>query len=219
MRQKLVLIPKLGIILSLILYFYAADLYPGGQAFNKSAVGYSHINNFWCDLLDHVTYSGLPNPARPYALTATIILAFSFLFFWFNIPILFLKQNYLAKLVQVCGCLAMIFVSFIFTPYHNSAILFAAAFGFLAFFTTQWGLFKSGERRLLLISILAIIFLMTNFLMWQTEFELPLMARIQKAAFVSFFVWVWSSSTRIYLRLNRESIPPHQPQNLSASRP
>ncbi len=207
MRQKIVLIPIFGIICSLILYFYAAALYPGGQAFDKTAIGYSHLNNFWCDLFDQMTYSGLFNPARPYAVTATLILPLSFLVFWFNIPVLFQKQKALALVVRVCGGLSMILMSFIFTSYHNRVINFAAIFGFAALFTTQWALYKSGERRLLLISILAIVFLTANFLMWKTEFELPLMARIQKAAFVSLFVWVWSCSLRVHSRLDQNQLP------------
>ena len=198
MWRKLALIPNFGILLSLLLYFYAASLYPGGQAFDKAALGYSHINNFWCDLLDPVTYSGLHNPARPFALLATIILPVSFVFFWLSVPALFKAQKYCGLIVRTCGSLAMIFVIFIFTKYHNEVLIYAALFGFTGLITTQVALFQSGERKLFLSSVLALLFLVANFLMWQAQFELPLMARVQKGAFLSFFAWVWCSSVKVF---------------------
>ncbi len=202
MRRNFVLIPNLGILLSVSLYFYAATLYPGGQAFNKAALGYSHINNFWCDLFDQVTYSGLVNPARPYVLLATLILPISLVFFWLSIPKLFKINKYISYFVQVCGCLAMLFMSLIFTKFHNNVLNYAALFGFAALLTTQIALFKSGERKLMIISTLSILLLLANFLMWRAEFELPLMARVQKCAFLSFFIWVWVASIKIHKKSN-----------------
>ena len=77
MKRIFSLLPVFGIGSFLILYFYAAELYPGGTRIDPASIGFSHLKNFWCDLLDSTSYSGSANPGRPYALIATILLPLS----------------------------------------------------------------------------------------------------------------------------------------------
>ena len=73
----MVWLPSIGILIFIGLYFCAASVYPGGTKFDHSAIGYDQFQNFWCDLLDAVTYSGQRNAGRPFALAATVILPLS----------------------------------------------------------------------------------------------------------------------------------------------
>jgi hypothetical protein len=43
------------------LYWQAASMYPGGTREHHETRGYSHLSNYWCDRLDHVSYSGSTN--------------------------------------------------------------------------------------------------------------------------------------------------------------
>src|SRR3954449_6164304 len=64
------LLPLFGIILFLLLYFIATLYYPGGAQFDKTTKGFSWTQNYWCNLLNENAINGLPNPARPIAITA-----------------------------------------------------------------------------------------------------------------------------------------------------
>src|SRR5689334_15897645 len=119
MNRRLASLPYFGIFTFLGLYVYACSLYPGGTKFDQSTLGYSQLGNFWCDLLDTVSYSGKQNPGRPFALAATLILPFSLIFFWYYVPTLFKGAAFKKRVVQVTGCLSMALAIFIFTPVHD----------------------------------------------------------------------------------------------------
>lgn len=68
------LAPILGVIIFVILYIIATLLYPGGSQIEKNAIGFSWVNNYWCNLLNESATNGQPNSAKPVAMAGMFIL-------------------------------------------------------------------------------------------------------------------------------------------------
>jgi hypothetical protein len=194
-RRGFALLPNFGIMLFLILYFYAASVYPGGTAFNHATIGYSHLFNFWCDLMDPVTYAGVVNPSRPIALIATVLMPLSFIPVWIFLPNLFKTSDWRNHFVRGAGCVTMMLTACVPLA-HDFIINCAALLGFCALFVTQITLIQSREFKLVMVSAVAIGFALANYLMWRTAFMINLMPMVQKMAFLTFFIWVSVISIR-----------------------
>jgi len=80
------LAPIIGILLFTLCYLVAALLYPGGSQANKTSIGFTWINNYWCNLLNDTAMNGQPNPARPMAIAGMFFYASRFLSFGFFSP-------------------------------------------------------------------------------------------------------------------------------------
>ena len=189
-----------GIFLFLLLYFYSAEIYPGGTKLDHSSPGYSHLRNYWCDLLDTLSYCGKPNPGYHYALAGNTVLSLSMIFFWYSVPKLFVTGAWKRWVVQASGFFAMIFSALVFTRLHDFMINGGALFGTVAFVTTQAGLYQNRCYGLFSFSFVAIALGLANYFMWQLGYRLELIPLVQKGAFVSFFIWVGSVSMKVLKR-------------------
>jgi hypothetical protein len=188
-------IPILGVAVFVTLYFVAASLYPGGTRTDPTTRGYGHLTNYWCDLLDRVSYSGLPNPGYRYARLATISLPLSLMAFWLRLPRLFPTPERLARLVAIAGCLSMAVATLVFTVWHDLVIRVAGALGFSAFLAAELALVRTRRHGLAAIGFVAFGLAFANFLMWQNGWLLAIMPAVQKAAYASFFVWTIACSS------------------------
>jgi len=90
------MLPLAGIAFFVLIYFYASTLYAGSTRFDHSSTGYDHLFNFWCDLLDPVTYNGLVNPSRPFAAAALVGLILTLISFWYFVAELYPTQKKLS---------------------------------------------------------------------------------------------------------------------------
>jgi len=171
-----------------LLYFLAASLYPGGTRVDRATLGYAHFSNYWCDLLDAVSYSGSPNPGRPYALVATVALPLTLIPFCFRLARLARGRE--RWFIRGAGSLAMLLATLIFTRLHDLAINLAGPLGFCAFALALRGLLRKGFRRLLLLAGAALALSLLNYLMWQTRSLLFLMPLAQKLAYAALLSWV-----------------------------
>lgn len=201
MKRVLMLVPIIGITLSLILYFVAASVYPGGTKFDPKTLGFSHIHNFWCDLLDSTTYSGQVNLSRPFALATTFLLPLTLLPFWYFLPKLFKIKDWRSYFVKTAGGLAML-LSALMPLAHDQIIIAASVIGFAAFCLSLICLTENKKFLLVGIALIAICFCITNFLMWQTGFLINIMPIVQRLAFLTFFIWVGMTSLELQ-RINR----------------
>src|SRR5689334_1828205 len=112
------LVPLFGIIIFIILYFTAVVLYPGGSQADKNSIGFSWVNNYWCNLLQANAINGQTNSAQPVALCGMFILSLALSFFWFTFPS-FSNIGKLSRLaIQFFGITAMIVALFLFTKFH-----------------------------------------------------------------------------------------------------
>lgn len=196
--STLKIIPLFGIAIFIGFYFYAAAIYPGGQKFDHQTVGYDHLNNYWCDLMDQPTYSGQENPGQPLAVASLAFLALSLLPFYYYIPTLFRPNRSVQLFIRYLGVIAM-FLTALMPLAHDQIISVAGPLGLIAFAGSVICLFQAKHFMLASSAVLAVLCAGANFLMWKTGFHLEWMPLVQKCAFLSIFLWI-GLTTRTLLR-------------------
>lgn len=189
--------PFYGSLLFVLLYIVATFFYPGGSIADKSTKGFDWINNYWCDLTDLVARNGEINFARPFALSAMLILFSSLAVFWFHLPKLFQSSKF-NQIIRYSGIASMTIAVFMFTPFHDVVINVAGVFGILTLSGTIIGLYKNKYPKLFYYGLFCLATLMLNFFIFDTGWLLSLLPVIQKATFVFFFIWICLIDVYLY---------------------
>ena len=194
-----------GIGIFCVLYFIAAQYYPGGSNANPDGVGFNLRHNFWCDLMGQSAKNGMPNTAQPIALTAGFILCLSLMFFWYNLPYLFkihqntnqfkpttkLKTKH--KIIRYTGISSMFITLFLFTEYHDTVINIAGFLTLIAMGLTFVELYKNKFHKTIAFGFLCLLMACLNYFVYQTSIGLDYLPVLQKISFVvclSWFAWV-----------------------------
>lgn len=197
----LVLIPILGSLLFIILYTIAAYLYPGGSETDKTSVGFSWTNNYWCNLLHENAINGQPNSAKPFAITGMLILGFALSTFWVVFPKHLITKKYFRLTIQMSGIAAMLISFLLLTNINHDLIVnIASSLGFIAtigtlvcLYQTKWyGLFVFGLFNILLVGL--------NNYLYNTEGMMIYLPVVQKISFLSFLVWICFINMNLYQR-------------------
>jgi hypothetical protein len=185
------LIPLAGIVLFILLYIIAAIVYPGGNYLNNHSKGFSVLHNYWCDLLNENAQNGEINTSRPYAVSATIILCSSLIFFWYFIPKALNTKLLIKLLIQITGITSMFIGMFIFTSYHSEVITYAGLFGGIAFVLTFLGLYKAGWYKLIYFGVVCLVLGVITFAIYKTRMALIILPMIQKVTLLLSLAWIF----------------------------
>ena len=195
-----VLVSIFGCVLFIILYIIAALLYPGGSETDKTAIGYSWTNNYWCNLLHDDAINGEPNTAKPIAIAGMFILVLALSGFWILFPRYINTNKAYRLIIQICGVIGMISSFFLIADRnHDLVVNIASGFGFIAvigvlvcLYQTKWfWLFGYGLFNIFLIFL-------NNYLYHSGKmFYLPI---VQKFSFLSFLVWICCIEMKLYRR-------------------
>lgn len=185
------LTPLFGTLLFIAFYIGATFLYPGGSPVDEHAVGFSWLNNYWCNLLGDKALNGQPNPAKPVAVAGMFILCVSLGVFWY----LFTKSGAIGRglrvSIRVAGTLAVMAIFSLFLPInHDSLTNLASVSGlvtltgvFIGLRRLRWpGLFWFGVANLFLIA--------ANNYIYYTRDLIAYLPLIQKLTFASFLTWI-----------------------------
>jgi hypothetical protein len=190
-KKVWLLTPVFGTLIFILLYFFATLFYPGGSQVDKNAIGFSWINNYWCNLLNETAINGQPNPAKPIALTGMFVLCFTLSFFWFTFPTQINSSKYLQRTIQVSGILAMMVAFFLFTKLNHDLVTnLATSFGAIATIGTFIGLYKNKLLKLFSFGLLNILLVVLNNLCYYNKALIVYLPVIQKISFAVFLVWV-----------------------------
>jgi hypothetical protein len=192
------LVPCLGAAIFCGLYVLAAFYYPGGSQNNRHSIGFSLLDNYWCNLLNNDALNGEPNVGRPYAIAAMVVLSCSLLFFWWQFSSLITWSRLLKYLVQVSGTISALTMLLLPFSNHDVVVNLAAFFGGVALVCVlivlrKWHwqqLFRVGTFNLLLIGI--------NNIVYYTENLLYMLPVVQKFTFLFFICWIAAISLQIY---------------------
>ena len=122
-------IPFLGILIFVGLYLFSSILYTGGSQADINSTGFDWIHNYWCNLLNEKGMNGQPNPAKPYAIFATVVLCLSLIVFFIQFAKTFSKSVFWKQIIIVNGALSMSFATLIFTQYHDLMTIVSSIFG------------------------------------------------------------------------------------------
>ncbi len=190
MKRRLARVPQAAVALFVGLYLLAAALYPGGTRAEPDRIGFSVLHNYWCDVLDVVTYGGRPNPAAPVALGATVLLALGLSALWWTVPALYPAARVRAWLVRAAGLASAAVVPLIGTKHHDLVINVAALAGAFAFVVTATAVGRSRGWKVALLGAGALAAATVNYVCWGTGFALDALPLIQKIAFAAFLAWV-----------------------------
>ena len=198
MKNIRILLPVFGNILFVILYVIAALLYPGGSEVDKNDVGYSWINNYWCNLLSEGAINGQLNSARPVAIAAMVILCISLTAFWILFPLLTgLKKNH-RLFIQIAGTVSMITSFLLLTNVdHDRAVNVSSSLGFIAVIGTLIALRQMEWSRLFIFGLFNVLLIALNNYLYYTK-QMTYLPVVQKFSFLAFLVWFCLINVHIY---------------------
>ena len=195
-----ILTPFIGSLLFFILYIIAALLYPGGSGTDKTAIGYSWTNNYWCNLLSEKAINGQTNTARPVAVTAMLILCLSLSTFWILFPALTQLKKYHRLLIQVAGTVCMLTSFLLLTSIdHDLAINTSSAFGLIALIGTLIALYQLKWKLLFALGLSDLLLIALNNYLYHSN-EMMYLPIVQKITFLSFLIWFSFISITLYQR-------------------
>lgn len=193
-----------GIAAFLALYFRAAALYPGGTRFDHSARGYQPLANYWCDLLDRVSYNGAVNVGRPAALAATIVLPLSFIALWVQVPRLFPAARAAGAVVRILGPVSMLLAALVFTRWHDMMINLGALTGSVAFAVAMVALARARHWPLVILGSVALALAGANWAMWRAQAFVAAIPLVQKLAYLALLAWGVAGSVAIERALSSD---------------
>ena len=193
-----ILIPLIGSFLFIILYIIAALLYPGGSGANKTAIGYSWTNNYWCNLLSEKAINGQINTARPVAVTAMFILGLSLSSFWIQFPTLIQLKRYYKLLIQLAGTVSMLTSFLLLTSIdHDLVVNTSSAFGLIAMIGTLIALYQLKWKWLFAIGFFDLLLIALNNYLYHSN-EMIYLPVVQKISFLFFLSWFSLISINLY---------------------
>lgn len=205
-KSILVLTPFFGSLFFVVLYIVATLLYPGGSQIDKNSVGFSWVNNYWCNLLNENAINGQSNPAKPIAMTAMFILCLALMFFWFLFP-RYIEINKRVKVViQISGTLAMTTAFFLFTNINHDLITnLASIFGLIATVGVFIGLYKANWLRLFRFGLLNMLLVLLNNYVYYTKGLIIYLPVIQKISFAVFLIWICCIDINLFRMTEKNS--------------
>ena len=193
-----ILTPLIGSFLFVILYVIAAFLYPGGSGTDKTAIGYSWTDNYWCNLLSEKAINGQTNTARPVAVTAMFVLCLSLSSFWILFPALTQLKKYHKLLIQVAGTGCMLASFLLLTNIdHDLAVNISSAFGLIAMIGTLIALYQLKWKWLFAIGLFDLLLVALNNYLYHSN-EMMYLPIVQKFSFLSFLVWFCLIDLKLY---------------------
>jgi hypothetical protein len=197
-RRMILLFPVIGIAIFVILYLLATRYYPGGSQADRTSVGFSWANNYWCNLLDKKAINGSENISRPIAMMGMLVLLLSLSVFFYVVPYYSEINDRLKRMTIFSGITCVATVLFLETGYHDLVLNIAGVFGFIAFggivsimLKMKWyGLALAGFINLFLVAI--------NNLLYYNQEWIQFLPTVQKITFLSFLIWISSVCLKVY---------------------
>lgn len=191
MRNRILFLPILGILLFVAMYIIAAAIYPGGSQADIHSTGFSWKDNYWCNLFNKTAINGEPNPARPVAVIAMLILGVSLQFFWMMIALLEAYGRFLRRLIIISSVACTILISSLAASApHDLAVNLASLTGLVATVCTMAVLYKLEWKTLFSFGLINILLVAVNNYVYYSEQLIIWLPVIQKITFLFFLLWI-----------------------------
>lgn len=198
-KDLFILIPLFGSFVFVLLYILATIYYPGGSQVDKNSIGFSWINNYWCNLLNDTAMNGQPNPSKPIAMTGMLMLCLTMAYFWYLFPQKINLNNNWKLIIQISGSLAMIVAFFLFTNINHDLVTnLASFFGLFATAGTFIGLYREKWTKLFVFGLFNIVLVCLNNYVYYNKGLIIYLPMIQKNTFASFLIWVCCIDVQLY---------------------
>lgn len=205
LKHNGLLVPLVGILVFVSLYLAATHYYPGGSNADRTHKGFDWLNNYWCDLIAWNAKNGERNEARNIALSATVILFSSISLFWFKLPSFFGESRLNRLFIQYTGMAAMSILVFMYTKRHDEVILIGGSLSSIPLAGTFRELYLNRLRKLFVLGMICLAFILLNFFMYLTEWHIRLLPVIQKFTLLLFLVWIFLITMNCILMLRSDN--------------
>lgn len=192
----------IGITLFVLIYIFSAALYPGGSQADLTSEGFDWVHNYWCNLLNTEAMNGRPNPARPYAITATIVLCGSIAIFFYQFSGALELTARWRQTIRISGLSSMVCAALIFTRWHDLMTTLASMFGLVALAGVIIVLISNKMHAFLRWAALCILLMGVNNYIYYSGYYLVALPLLQKITFLVVLGWVVALS--ISLRQNEK---------------
>ena len=179
LKKHIVLI---AVIISLMFFGIASMLYPGGNIFDKNAVGFDWTRNFICNLFAPNAINGNINPSRIWAILGMLFISASFAIF-FNHFSQKIPAKGAAKVIKYCGAIGMLFTLLIVTPYHDIMVNISGTMFLVCIFYITVYIFKSKLVLFKILCTLCMLIFYATFYIYGSPNLLYLLPVMQKLTF------------------------------------
>ena len=175
------------------LFAIAISKYPGGSDAFPDSTAFDMFHNYWCDIMSIESKNCQPNPARPFALVAHLIIAGILICFSFVFPGLFQKEKKVHQFIRVCGVLMGISYGLVLTDLHNQALYLTALFGIGVFVGAFSELLQKAYRPVLGLFIVCLVLNVVCLYIYITSWNLyylPFLQKIMMLVCTAWVIWV-----------------------------
>jgi hypothetical protein len=199
-------LPLYGILVFIILYVVSTFYYPGGSFEDRNHKGFDWSHNYWCELMAARAKNGETNTARPIAITAMFVLAFSLGVFWFHIPRISDFRPYVKQVVRYCGIFSMAVLIFFLAGLHDTVINVAGVLGVIAMGIVIAALFRIRAWFLFSLGIICVFLCIVNNYVYYSENFFYYLPVIQKISFVAFLLWFWLLNFKLLKKVKTSKV-------------
>ena len=169
---------------------YASMLYPGGSQADLQSVGYDWINNYWCNLMNDQAMNGQPNPAKPFAVVAMVILCLSLLVFFIQFALVFEGGKIWGHIIKWNAILSMSFAMLMFTAYHDVMTMLSSIFGLFVVIGIIRAVYRSNLTIYKIGGFLCLVLLGINNYIYYSLDGIVVLPLVQKITFVVVLIWI-----------------------------
>lgn len=134
--------------------------------------------------------NGQMNPARPYAITAMIILCASLALFFIQFSENFAKNRFWKFTIKIFGVISMTFAVLIFTKYHDLMTTLSSVFGVFVVVGIIWEVYKSNLSLFKIGGIVCVLLLGVNNYIYYSGNGIEYLPLIQKITFAVVLIWI-----------------------------
>lgn len=185
------ILPILGIVVFVLLYIKASWYYPGGSQADPQSIGFSWMNNYFCNLLNETAINGKPNLGQPFALASLIVLALSLALFWWSFPNYLPLSQIQSKMIRITGVSSMLTACFLFTKFNHDLITNTASlFGLIAILTSMRALYQHKLMTIFIFGLFNLLLVLLNNCLYYDPSLIKYLPLVQKISFASVLIWM-----------------------------
>ncbi|OYY23952.1 MAG: hypothetical protein B7Y69_03295, partial [Sphingobacteriia bacterium 35-40-8] len=190
-------LPISGIIAFAVFYVLASLQYPGGSQADPQSIGFSWMNNYFCNLLSPIAINGQANVGQPFALFSLLVLALSLALFWWSFPNYLPLSQFQTKIIRIAGVSSMIIACLLFTNINHDVITNTASlFGLIAILTSMWAIYQNKLMGIFIFGLFNLFLVLINNWLYYDASLIKYLPLVQKISFASVLIWI------IWINLN-----------------
>lgn len=184
------LFPALGIAVYFLLFYVAAGLYPGGSQADLRSAGYSWINNYWCELMNHEAMNGQLNPGAGYAIIAMMFAGSAIGVFFYRLPLYCKTTTSKARIIRISAALTGISGVMLFGDFHNPALLCFNLATLVTLVVALIILLENSRKAFFAAGLLSMTLVQINNVMYYLRLGVQHIPWFQKIAISAVLFWV-----------------------------